>query len=466
MLNGTLFLLFVLFLVYDYRNDSADRLELKRTALKEQSRILLPGIQNRQNPAEIRIYLADTRQQMDETHSDAHVVAAEVDGRFYQSGIAGEDEELVAGRLREAAGTGSHFAEIGGRVFIVGQHEEDAMAVYLAEDFRDVRAAIRADLERHVVGVAIALLCGIVIINGTLWLAFHRPLSLLTGAVAEIGSGKLGVQIEQIGTIEFDVLASAINDMSLTLANVENARSAQMRRARSIQDSLLPTRMRLDGITIAHHFQSTETVGGDYYDLLVLPNGSGLFCIADVSGHGVSAALVAAMVKVCLLNAVERLSDPGEILGFVNRRLTGMDLPEMFVSMVLARLDQDPPGLEFAGAGHPPALLVDGTQRVRELKSEGPVLGILSDFVWTTQRESIAPGDRLLLYTDGVTEASGPRDDLFGLARLREVLLATRNDTPTEAVQRIVERTAEFCEAQTFQDDFTLVLAEFRNAPE
>lgn len=461
VLNGTLFVLFALFIAYDYSNDSADRLELKRTSLQEQAEILMPGVRGKQHPEDISGYLAETRKQMESTHSDTHVVASEIGGQFYHSGTPPEADEGIARKLQETA-TGSPFVEVGGRVFMVGRHQEGTTVVYVAEDLQDVHAAIRADLKRHLVAVAFALLCGIVTINVTLWMAFQRPLSILTGAAAEIGSGKLGVQIERMGTVEFDILATAINDMSRALDDVESARSAQMRKARLIQDSLHPAQMLLDGVTIAHHFQPAEMVAGDYYDLLMLTDGSRLFCIADVTGHGVSAALVAAMVKVCLLNAIEHSCDPGEILRFVNRRLSAMDLPEMFVSMLLVRFCREPARLEFAGAGHPPALLVNEVLACRELKSEGPLLGIGLDFLWTTRCESFAPGDRLFLYTDGLTEASAGNHSQYGLARVKESLLATRNLPPAQAVKAIVQRLGEFCDAKAFLDDVTLVLAEPR----
>ncbi|MCE9533217.1 MAG: serine/threonine-protein phosphatase, partial [Planctomycetes bacterium] len=121
-------------------------------------------------------------------------------------------------------------------------------------------------------------------------------------------------------------------------------------------------------------------------------------------------------------------------------------------------------GLEFAGAGHPSALLVDETQQCRDLKSEGPVLGIGIDFAWITQRERFVPGDRLFLYTDGVTEASGGENNLYGLARLKENLLATRDLPPTQAVEMIVQRLSEFCDTRVFLDDLTLVLVELQTA--
>lgn len=465
LLNGTLLVWFAVFLVYNYRMDRTDRLELKRTALEEQARILTPGVQSQPGHDNLRAYLAEARKQMEETHSDVHVVAAEVKGQFLQSGKSEAEDEGVADRLRESERNATHVAELGGKEFLVGSHRQGTTVVYVAEDLHDLRAAIRADLKRHLAAAAIALLFGIGIINGVLWLAFQRPLSTLTTAVGEIGSGKLGLQINQIGAKEFDILAIAINDMSRALADAENARAVQMRKARTIQDSLFPARMVFDGVTIAHHFQPAETVGGDYYDLLVLPDGSGLFCIADVTGHGVSAALVAGMVKICVLNAVEHSADPGEILGFVDRRLSAMNIPEMFASMLLIRLRREHLELEFAGAGHPAALLVDGAGGYRELKSEGPLVGIGADFSWTSQRAPFSRGDRLVLFTDGVTEASGRQQGLFGEARLRDIITATRNHLPSEAVQSIVKCLSEHFAGQVPQDDITLMIVDLQQIP-
>ncbi|MCE9608235.1 MAG: SpoIIE family protein phosphatase [Planctomycetia bacterium] len=452
--------MFLAFLVYDYGNDSADRLELNLRALDEQARILMPAVLNSTGSETSRLqdYLADTHRRMEATHPDEHMVAVDANGRFTQIGVSLQEEERVAAELREISTTGSRFVEIEGQAYLVGLYHEATTIVYVAEDLRDVRAAIRADLKRHVVGVAVALLCGVLVINCVLWLAFHRPLATLTHAVAKIGSGKLGLQIDRIGTTEFDVLATAINGMSHSLAEADRAQAAQMRKARTIQRHLLPARMQLEGFTIAHHFEPADSIGGDYYDLFPLEDGSGLFCIADVTGHGVSAALVVAIVKTILINAVERCGDPGEVMAEVNRRLNAMDIPDIFVSMALVRLRPGCKELEYAGAGHPPALIIGPDSSVRKLESMGPLLGIGIDFEWTTERTPFAREDRLLLFTDGVTETSSPVQGLFNLSRLQEVALASRRGSPAEGVEAIVTQLAEYRASCPPDDDVTLML--------
>jgi sigma-B regulation protein RsbU (phosphoserine phosphatase) len=460
VLNGTLLVLFLAFLVYDYGNDSADRLDLNLRALNEQARILMPAVSVSagSETGGLRDYLAETHRRMEATHPDEHVVAVDANGRFAQVGVSLQQEDRVASQLRAINTTGNRFVEIDGQAFLVGLYREATTIVYVAEDLRDVRAAIRADLKRHVVGVAVALLCGILVINLVLWLAFHRPLATLTHAVAEIGSGKLGLQIDRIGTTEFDVLATAINGMSHSLAEADRAQAAQMQKARTIQRHLLPARMQLEGFVIAHHFEPADSIGGDYYDLFPLEDGSGLFCIADVTGHGVSAALVVAIVKTILINAVERCGDPGEVMAEVNRRLNAMDIPDIFVSMALVRLRPDCAELEYAGAGHPPALILRSDSTVRKLESMGPLLGIGIDSEWTTERSPFTREDRLLLFTDGVTEMSSPDQKLFNLTRLLEIALATRRGSPTEGVEAIVKQLAEYRASCPQDDDVTLML--------
>lgn len=462
VLNGTLLILFVAFLVYDYGNDSADRLELNLRALNEQARILMPAVLSLTGKSEdqVRAYLAETHRQMGETHPDEHVVAVDVNGRFIQIGIPPNQAVQISIALRDLSATGSPYVEIVEKAYLVGRYQKGTTVVYVAEDLRDVRAAIRADLKRHVVGVAVALLCGVLVINLVLWLAFHRPLATLTHAVAEIGTGKLGLQIDRIGTTEFDVLASAINRMSKSLAEADREQAAQMQKARRIQRHLLPAQMHLPGFTIAHHFQPADTIGGDYYDLFVLPDGSGLCCIGDVSGHGLSAALVVAVLKTILLHAVERDVDPGETMTFINRRLNAMEMPNIFVSMILVRLLPNGADLEFAGAGHPPAMILRGTDSVQNLESLGPLLGIGIDEAWTTERRRFDPGDRLLMFTDGVTEATNSNQELFRIDRLQQVAQAASRLAPAQGLEAIVKRLAEYGENQPWTDDVTLILIE------
>ena len=457
--NGALILLFVSFLAYDYQHDSADRLERKHTSLEEQARILAPMFRDLSREELVK-RISEVRTRMSATHSDSHVVAAEANGEFFQSGVPEDTDGSASARAQAFRVANTRVIGLGGKDYLAGIHREGALVVYVAEDLGEIREAIRADMLRHLASVVIALLGVTVIINVVLWLVLQRPLVNLATAVGEIGAGDYGLQLAPVGVEECDILVTAINAMARSLAAEERIRSAQMRQAHAIQRSLLPARMSHGGVVIAHHFQPAEAVGGDYYDLIPLPDGSALLCLADVSGHGVPAALVAAMVKICLLDATEFESDPGKVLGFVDRRLSAMNLPDTFVSMILIRLAESMQDLEYAGAGHPAALLAGRDCRYRELESDGPVLGIGVGFEWTTRQEPFSPGDRLVLYTDGVTEASSPKLGLLGSDRLKSILSAARREPPNQAITQIVAALGTYLGGQPAQDDITLLMVE------
>jgi sigma-B regulation protein RsbU (phosphoserine phosphatase) len=464
VLNLSLLVLVALFLTYDYHRDSADRLEMTRTALDEQAKLLSPGVRACRDAIAVSEYLQAARESMEDTHDFPHIVAADVDGQFHQSGLGADGPADFAERLRNASNL-SPTIDLKGRTFMAGRHRTAALEVYVLEDLADVRAAVREDLKRHIFGIATALLIGIAILNVTLWLAFQRPIARLTKAVSDIGSGRLGLKLERIGAAEFDLLADAINDMSQALAESDAARAAQMRKARGIQDSLRPVDLRLPGLKIAARFQPTEEIAGDYYDFIPLPDGSALFCIADVTGHGVSAALVAAMVKASLLNAVESTTHPARILEVVNRHLNALNLPEMFASMFILRVDPKSRRIEYAGAGHPSLLLCSPAGACRELESDGPILGIGIDYEWTGGSAQVEAGERILLYTDGVTEVFGPSQSQFGLSGLKSELSAARSRPSEQVLPSIMQALERFSDGAPFHDDVTLLFIEIDSQP-
>ncbi len=154
----------------------------------------------------------------------------------------------------------------------------------------------------------------------------------------------------------------------------------------------------MPGLAFACLYQPAEDVAGDYYDISTLPDGSCLICVADVTGHGVPAALSAMMLKAYLEHACEHHNtDPGEILRFLNYRLAVVAQTDNFATMCIVVIDASRRCLRYASAGHETGLLLRGDGQVRELKSTGLVLGILEDTNWTTRSLEIVPGDRLLL---------------------------------------------------------------------
>ena len=460
-LNGTMISMFVLFLSYDIPRDAAERIIRKRTSLEEQAHIISIDVLEIGSETAMTSRLEELRRHMSETHSDSHIGAVERSGRLMQSGIAQVvTADVLMTVLRATQGPSAGGLKFDGQDFLFGSHSEDDLTVYVGEDLEEIRGVILHQAARRLGFIVISLLCGTVIMNIVLLLAIDRPIRAMEKAVRQIRAGNLGVQVESAGAAEFDTLAAAMNEMSRSLAHAEQDRAVQMRKACAIQTSLLPDRINVPGFDIARHCQPAETVGGDYYDVLDLPDGSSLLCIADVTGHGVSAALVASIVKTCILNKAEVSVDPGRIMAYVDRRLSGMNLPDMFVSMMLVRINEGDRELEYAGAGHPAAIIVDANGACRELASEGPLCGIGAGMEWETCRTPFLNNERLILYTDGITEASGPQPGYFGLERLNQLLRESRGASAKDSVGVIIESLKNYVAGKPANDDITILVVD------
>jgi serine phosphatase RsbU (regulator of sigma subunit) len=168
-----------------------------------------------------------------------------------------------------------------------------------------------------------------------------------------------------------------------------------------------------------------SAVAGDLYDVLPLSDGRVLVIVADVSGHGVPAALVASMVKVAVAAEADRYDRPGDILTGINRALTGK-FERAYVTACCLVLDPQRQTIAYALAGHPPPLLRRFDGRIERLDQGGMVLAMMPDIVYDSFDVAFAPGDRLLLYTDGLSEAGRANgDEFFGDGELARVLAST-----------------------------------------
>ena len=214
-------------------------------------------------------------------------------------------------------------------------------------------------------------------------------------------------------------------------------------------------------LEVATLFRPAEEVGGDFYDVLPLRNNRWLFCIADVTGHGVPAAMVAAMLKALVTHAVEHDQEPADILAFVNRQLCALGLPDHLATMALVRWNPATYRLEYASAGHEPTQLLRDNE-VQLLPSTGILLGAWEEAQYTSCELDVARGDRLLLATDGASEAQNESGQMFGRRRLGELLKETRDEPLAVAVHRISGAITRHRGARPLTDDLTLVAVEFQ----
>jgi serine phosphatase RsbU (regulator of sigma subunit) len=197
-------------------------------------------------------------------------------------------------------------------------------------------------------------------------------------------------------------------------------------------------------------------VGGDLYDFF-WDEARLYFCIGDVSGKGVPAALVMALTKTLFrANAVFE-PDPAQIMAAVNARLYEETDPAMFVTALCGFLDLRDGRLLYSNAGHDRALLLsNGAVRPMESKA-GLVLGVLPAFHYTVQEENLAPGEAIFLYTDGVTEATNRAEELFGLPRIVEALGRCVEAAPAIIVTTMMDHLDRFVLGAPQADDITMM---------
>jgi sigma-B regulation protein RsbU (phosphoserine phosphatase) len=234
----------------------------------------------------------------------------------------------------------------------------------------------------------------------------------------------------------------------------------ELETARRIQQSILPNGVpSVPGLGIVTHYDSMSEVAGDLFDFVVTPSGQLGVLVADVSGHGVPAAIVASMVKIALAVQEADVSDPGVVLTRMNRALCGR-FELAYVTAVFALIDPRAGTLTYASAGHPSPLVVRNGAKIQTLDDRGMVLGFLPEATYTsTVVRDVAAGDRVVFYTDGITEASRPDGEFYGDRRFQEQLLAGGRQRADSFMASLVADARGWADAD-FADDVTVVVVD------
>ena len=257
------------------------------------------------------------------------------------------------------------------------------------------------------------------------------------------------------------------NQAAIALENARLHREAlekerlerEMELAAEIQQRLLPTRVpEIEGLELKGWSRPAQHVGGDYYDLITLKNGSLVLVVGDVSGKGMPAALMVSTVHSALRLLLDRMEVGPALLERLNRHIAETSAPNKFITFFMAEVDSRRREVQFLNAGHNPAILVAADGEATELETGGLPLGLLLDGSYKVGQVSMGPGSLLCIYSDGITEALSADDEEFGVERLLDVLLAAR-DRPLESIIATIERaTAEFAVGMPQADDQTLLL--------
>jgi sigma-B regulation protein RsbU (phosphoserine phosphatase) len=290
------------------------------------------------------------------------------------------------------------------------------------------------------------------------------PVIVMTGW----GSVDLAVEAMRRGVRDFVQKPWDNNQLVATLrAEIEEGRARRQRtdleareheEARRIQRKLLPSvTPQIDGCELATSWQPAAGVGGDCFDAIPFGPRRMALSIADVVGKGIPAALLMSNLQAAVRAFASDAVRPADLCQQVNRILCGNIAEGRFISFFYCVVDTDEGSLTFANAGHYPPLLVRADGSIERLANGGAVLGVFPDGSYGQGQVSIASGDRLVLYTDGITEARNAFDEEFGEERLAELAVADRGCSAPALQSRLASSVTTFADGR-FHDDATLMV--------
>jgi len=227
--------------------------------------------------------------------------------------------------------------------------------------------------------------------------------------------------------------------------------------ARRIQHSLLPTDASFNGLQLRGFSAPSELVGGDYYDFFPLTDKDIGIVIADVAGKGIPAALIMAGLRGSLRVEARTVYSISQIIDHVNQFLYSTSGPTEYVTLFYGVIDYEKNILTYTNAGHNPGLLYRKDGKIEQLDRGGVPIGMFNDQTWEETIVKFEPGDHLLLFTDGVTEAESISGNMFGITRLLESVGSLRNPTADQVIQHVKTIAAEHLNGNAFGDDMTLL---------
>ncbi len=316
---------------------------------------------------------------------------------------------------------------------------------------------------------------------------FVRPLDALTRAASALQAGHppppdllahACAREDELGRLArvFSVMASRVGRRMRALDDLVARRTAELSErnraltraqsliedelsaARELQLAILPKAMpTMPGWRGAARMRAAQHMAGDFYDFIVLPGGHLGLVMADVAGKGVSAAFMMAVARTLLREAAMRARDPGAVLARTNVDLCAQGFMDNFVTVFYGRLDPVSGVLSYALGGHMPPMVRRADGRVHCLDRTGGIaLGIAADARFPTRTATLEPGDMLLTWTDGVTEAFDNARTPYGAERLAHILAQARRADADALVETVLADVARFAGAAPQSDDITV----------
>ena len=274
--------------------------------------------------------------------------------------------------------------------------------------------------------------------------------------------GVFGSRLPRIEPLGFVALLACLGYVAARQSMQQEQQLADIQKelevARRIQLSILPSEFPKSAkFHVAARYVPMTSVAGDFYDYVLADDSRAGLLIADVSGHGVPAALIASMVKLAATSQRSQADDPAALLLGMNAALHG-NTQSQFVTAAYVYLDAQAKEFRYSAAGHPPMLLLrDG--KVSEIAENGLMLAAFDFAVYQAVNHPLRPGDRLLLYTDGIVEATNSAGEFFGQEKLSDLLRNTNALNAHDTADRIIHSIQEWSKSQ--DDDLTVLVCDY-----
>lgn len=465
LVNGIVVLVLSVFGFVDAQRERHLHLRIERERLREQAGVLLAARTHFEDVAEFQHFVdMFCREMHTEASPGHHIVLLDRDRNVIARAHERSDAELERRMVEAADASVGGSSHAGGMYVAVSLTSAASERAVVTQSLALVESILRAQWTSRAVSLAVLGLA-LFAVNGLALLVWvRRPLGHLVRGVGAIGRGELSTRVSSSGSDELRTLAGGFNQMAASLERVERARRAELRHAADIQSRLLPHLERTHrGYEIAALFRPADSVGGDLYDVIELPDGSLLLALLDVSGHGVAAALHTALLRTVLHYEARAGKSVGDIMRTMNDEFVQVVAGTgEFATCVLVRLAANNGTGEWANAGHDPPVIVRSDSGVESLEGGGLPLGVAAGTTYDAHAISLDRDVRLVLYTDGTHEAANARGELFGRPRLFASLASASPPTPAETLRSALSEIEQYTGNRVFGDDVTLLCLALR----
>jgi sigma-B regulation protein RsbU (phosphoserine phosphatase) len=448
-------------LTLEYRREMREALSDASTSLREEAIAIHSAVGHLDGDATgtTQSFINEVCRKMEAVHLVNHRIVVIRGPNEVHSGAAGPQTSRSTDALIEAFRGSRSNLELEGNAVVFGGVDDRGIAVIVSEDANHIERIVRQKLATQLGMLALLGVVAAAIVNVVVIRMVSRPLQRMARTVDVIARGQFGGQVEPSNTLELMELATSVNSMSRALDAVEKLHCRMMQSAREIQEHLHPDEVMIPALAVLREYQPADDVGGDYYDVIPLADGSWLLVIADVAGHGVPAAMAAALLKALLLCASDHSHAPEEILRQVNRRFVSLLPAGRFVTVLLAAWHPQTRRLVYVNAGHPPGLVWNPRDGFRQLDSDALPVGIMDNVVYEPQELQLSDEDRMVWYTDGVLEVFSPSGELYGTERLKQVIVGNAGSSLEQLQSAILASVRAFAGGRAFADDLTLLVA-------